>query len=465
MKNGFRYVLRFLASSVVLMVWCSSVVALSRMAAQELAKSTLLRALQRERNNVDELEAALSTLQQNNSAISEMVESRDILINELNDRVAVFEEDKVVLKAALRQLQKEMKEEAPKTQKLVHDLQRANEGTCLLNPPSNHFELFVLTHSRLLVREEINNLNDEIQSLISTHQHEVGMLQQAILEKQTAINETESNLTVIGTYVDKLEERLATFAITRRDIDIREQQCKEIEERAIEAERERDAMKKKADEFMVEREELRTLLDELVQERTALRKEKEALIAERGKLLEGENNLREAVNALEQDVVELDSVAQEWKSKVIQLELELGEEATKARSAQEECQELLNEIESLKAATRGTPKEERVKRGPTDDSEDEMPSHEESETTTIWLPQSKEASTRKEKAGPADRKAVPLRSLRKFFSQKTGMHGVFTPSSRQLQPPQPRVPATASGMPPPRRMPPPPPELPSTAGS
>lgn len=98
---------------------------------QELAKSTLLRALQRERNNVDELEAVLSTLQQNNSAISEMVESRDMLISELNDRVAVFEEDKVVLKAALRQLQKEMKEEEPKKQKVIHDLQRANEGKCV----------------------------------------------------------------------------------------------------------------------------------------------------------------------------------------------------------------------------------------------------------------------------------------------------------------------------------------------
>ena len=37
---------------------------------------------------------ALSTAQQNNSAIAEMVESRDSLIDELNDRVAVFEEDK-----------------------------------------------------------------------------------------------------------------------------------------------------------------------------------------------------------------------------------------------------------------------------------------------------------------------------------------------------------------------------------
>ena len=64
-----------------------------------------------------------------------MVASRDSLIDELNDRVAVFEEDKVVLKAALRQLQKEMKEEAPKTQKLVSELKSANnsESHCCQN--------------------------------------------------------------------------------------------------------------------------------------------------------------------------------------------------------------------------------------------------------------------------------------------------------------------------------------------
>jgi ABC-type dipeptide/oligopeptide/nickel transport system ATPase subunit len=75
---------------------------------------------------VEELENALALEQQNNTAIAEMVASRDSLIDELNDRVAVFEEDKVVLKAALRQLQKEMKEEAPKTQKLVSELKAAN---------------------------------------------------------------------------------------------------------------------------------------------------------------------------------------------------------------------------------------------------------------------------------------------------------------------------------------------------
>ncbi len=95
---------------------------------KDLARSTLLHALQTERNNVDELEAALSATQQNNSAIAEMVSSRDLIIDELNDRVAVFEEDKLVLKAALRQLQKEMKEEAPKTQKLILDLETARKG-------------------------------------------------------------------------------------------------------------------------------------------------------------------------------------------------------------------------------------------------------------------------------------------------------------------------------------------------
>jgi len=87
-----------------------------------------LNALQVERNNVDELENSLAMVQQNNSAIAEMVASRDSLIDELNDRVAVFEEDKVVLKAALRQLQKEMKDEAPKTKKLMKELKAANSG-------------------------------------------------------------------------------------------------------------------------------------------------------------------------------------------------------------------------------------------------------------------------------------------------------------------------------------------------
>ena len=97
-------------------------------AARELARSTLLHALQSERASVDELEAAVATLQRNNSAIMDVVESRNSLISELNERVAVFEDDKMVLKAALRQLQKEIKEEAPKTQLLVRSWKRLGES-------------------------------------------------------------------------------------------------------------------------------------------------------------------------------------------------------------------------------------------------------------------------------------------------------------------------------------------------
>jgi hypothetical protein len=46
----------------------------------------------------------------------------------------VFEEDKVVLKAALRQLQKEITEEAPKAQKLMDDLAKAEQGELVIVP-------------------------------------------------------------------------------------------------------------------------------------------------------------------------------------------------------------------------------------------------------------------------------------------------------------------------------------------
>ena len=55
-----------------------------------------------------------TSLQLNNTALSDVVESWDDLVGELNDRVAVFEEEKLVLKAALRQLQREMRDDPPR---------------------------------------------------------------------------------------------------------------------------------------------------------------------------------------------------------------------------------------------------------------------------------------------------------------------------------------------------------------
>jgi len=83
--------------------------------------------LQTERANVDKLESTVDTLRRNNTAIADVVSSCDSLVSELNARVAVFEEVKMVLKAALRQLQLDINEEAPKTRLLVEEVKCAKE--------------------------------------------------------------------------------------------------------------------------------------------------------------------------------------------------------------------------------------------------------------------------------------------------------------------------------------------------
>jgi hypothetical protein len=85
-----------------------------------------------------------------------------------------------------------MNDEAPRTQKLVDDLASAQKEV-----------------ERIASRDRITH---------RTHQDEIGSLQNAISTKSSTIQQKESNLTVIGTYVDKLEERLAiavTVAISR----------------------------------------------------------------------------------------------------------------------------------------------------------------------------------------------------------------------------------------------------------
>jgi hypothetical protein len=62
----------------------------------------------------------------------------------------------------------------------------------------------------------------ETTGIIKTHKGEVKALQQSIFTKQKTLSESESNITAIGTYVDKLQERLTSFAIMRRDMEERE---------------------------------------------------------------------------------------------------------------------------------------------------------------------------------------------------------------------------------------------------
>lgn len=212
-------------------------------AARELARSTLLHALQSERASVDELESALTTLQRNNSAIMDVVESRNSLISELNERVAVFEDDKMVLKAALRQLQKEIKEEAPKTQLLVEELEDARRELELKELEAEEYE-------------------------------------QRIVEMETAENETKEELDLIGSYVDQLEDRLATFAVARKEIELREKKCQTSEEEAKKVAQEISDYKSKVEELTKEKDESKLLMEDLVTDRAKGRRTVEKLRAE-----------------------------------------------------------------------------------------------------------------------------------------------------------------------------------------
>jgi chromosome segregation ATPase len=269
-------------------------------------RSTLLEALQRERNNVEELETAVASLQQNNSAIAEQVHSRDLIISELNDRVAVFEEDKVVLKAALRQLRKEMNEDAPMTDKLVKDLKDA--------------------------RKEADRLNQEIESIIATHQQEIAELQQTINKKEETIQETESNLTMIGKYVDRLEERLGDFAVARRDVTDREQEHLKAEQVASESLQENESLRARVDELEKEHDELKQLFEELIYARTNLKNECNRLQKERDAVRMSKDRLKQNLDALSEQLQGLRQDNEYWQTRAQQAERELS--ATVSTSAQ-----------------------------------------------------------------------------------------------------------------------------------
>ena len=414
----------------------------------EMAKSTLLRALQSERTNVHELEAAVASLQQNNSAISEMVESRDIIIDELNNRIAVFEEDKVVLKAALRQLQKEMKEEEPKTQKLIDDLAEAEQ--------------------------EVERIKADVHSIIETHQDELAALQQTMSTKQKTITDAESNLTSIGTYVDKLEERLTSFAMTRRDMDEREKRCKEIEKNAEESEIQRKSMHVKVEEFQKQEDDLKKLLEELVSERTDLQKENRKLYTEQEFRIGEQEQLEANCKNLQAEATSTREEIQEWKdkceslvpdlesSRMYQLDLEREVEALKTTQERlnalqienngiiENNEKLLEEIAAvteekdrieviLNDVTKNAEEKAEAERVANEKAENGMKKESEEE---IEVEQSRNGSKFSPPPPPPRRPShltspqvpkqndVPLRSLRKTLSRATGLHGVLTPSSK-----------------------------------
>ena len=292
-------------------------------AAQELARTTLLHALQTERTNVDELESALLVLQRNNSAIMDVVSSRDSLISELNDRVAVFEEDKMVLKAALRQLQMEIKEEAPRTQQLVKDLESAKER-------------------EIALRDEMKLLGEE-------HEDEIKNLEEMIDEMSVQENKTRNELDIIGLYVDQLEDRLANYAIARKELDAREKECERLEAQAKEYSEVAEEYKCQVDSLAKEQGETKPLLEDLIKERESSRVKVQELVGQ-------VTSLNQQINEWKARVTEAEKRNEEIKSQSSrQLFLKLEEEKRVwEQKSQQQAEQWKAEKERTMAAERLT---------------------------------------------------------------------------------------------------------------
>ena len=178
---------------------------------------------------------------------------------------------------------------------------------------------------------ESKRLNAEINSIISTHQKELNSLILTISTKQKTISERESNLTAIGTYVDKLEERLTSFAVTRRDIEVREKKCKEIEEAALKTQAEMEKLLVKISDYDDEQVELKKLLQELALERTNLQKDNRKLLTEREFRIGEEEQMQARAASLEAQVQSLKDYLHESQIKIDDLAPAL--EASKGANA------------------------------------------------------------------------------------------------------------------------------------
>jgi DNA repair exonuclease SbcCD ATPase subunit len=266
--------------------------------AYETGRSTLLAALQEERENVLELETLVDTLQANHSAMSEQIQSRNDMIQELNQRISSFEEDKVVLKAALRQLQLDLSEQTPKLDKLKAD--------------------------RKAARAEVERLTQYVSNLTQQHQQETSRLEKMMEQNHIQIRDMEANLTAMSTYVDKLEERLADYTVAKRDMEIREQTIGQLESKIQSAEQQKNALQKRVEELELEHESLKSLLSELVDERTRLKKQQTDITKERDALKHTVQHQQNDYSELQAQSKQWNQTSEELRSRVEAISLELN---------------------------------------------------------------------------------------------------------------------------------------------
>ena len=220
----------------------------------------------------------------------------------------------------------------------------------------------------------MKKLENDIKGLNTNYTAEIALVNEKLNEKDEMMNETDSKMSMISVYVDQLEERLASFAIARRDIATREVACDVLAEKNLAMEEDLANMKQETEDTKNERDEMKNLVDLLVEERTLLQQEKQKLNGEKDKLVFESKTLQEELDLLNDNFLQLESEAksaeetlEQAEASLLEREMELnlmknlndesdaklaeqeeliGKSVTVTMSLQEEIQRLMGEKET-----------------------------------------------------------------------------------------------------------------------
>ena len=189
----------------------------------DLSQLALLLALRSKRESFFDLEAMTKFLQLSNMSLSDVLDIRDALVGEINYRVAVLKDARVVVRAALRHIHKEMRDEPPGHTKVVKYLKVTKGGDIYLDlafrNPSRRLLLFTPSQiflpciPHILCRfsflfnftPEVKDMRSTIKDVCSSHSYRLSYCRHLIDKRDMIILRAESNLTTIGLYVNHLK--------------------------------------------------------------------------------------------------------------------------------------------------------------------------------------------------------------------------------------------------------------------
>ena len=127
-------------------------------------------------------------------------------------------------------------------------------------------------------------LKSEIKTLKLQHAKTLKSLKEELQTKVDEQKETDVRMTQINVYIDQLEERLASFAIARREITEREEQCALLEEQMSVLEQNCTSLQQQIEKQNEEQDELKIVMELMIQERTSLKQSSDEVMKQKDQL-------------------------------------------------------------------------------------------------------------------------------------------------------------------------------------